>query len=141
MQAGGKKKVFAGGDTVHLTFVNFEELLDLLGEYQSTNIRFVKIKITPFPFLVLVPHCLCCTILFWPFMFYIMMMTPFAVSLSSFLILHISYLSPSPLFYAPSFTTLSSLPSPTFPSPISLSLSSPLLPLSHPLYPSILSSI
>jgi hypothetical protein len=32
MQAGGKKKVFAGGDTVHLTFSNFEELLDLLGE-------------------------------------------------------------------------------------------------------------
>ena len=32
MQAGGKKKVFAGGDTIHLTFSNFEDVLDLIGE-------------------------------------------------------------------------------------------------------------
>jgi hypothetical protein len=31
MQAGGKKKVFAGGDTVHLSLKAFEELLNLLG--------------------------------------------------------------------------------------------------------------
>ena len=35
MQAGGKKKVFAGGETVHLTLEAFEELLDLLGELLS----------------------------------------------------------------------------------------------------------
>ena len=118
MQAGGKKKVFAGGDTVHLTFVNFEELLDLLGEYQSTNLRFVKIEIISILLIVLVPYCMCHASLFLPSMFRVMMIR-FAISPSLFLLLYISCLSPSHLFYAPSFTTLHSLP--TSPPPISLS--------------------
>ena len=44
MQAGGKKKVFAGGDTVHLTFSNFEELLDLLRKHVKAAKRPKKVK-------------------------------------------------------------------------------------------------
>ena len=59
MQAGGKKKVFAGGDTVHLTFSNFEELLDLLGEetdYEQHVIQTYDIH-TPYLFKLMHDYC------------------------------------------------------------------------------------
>ena len=113
MQAGGLKKVYAGGDTVHLTLSAFEQLLDLLGE------RTDWLPVTLCHTLSALIYCLPLTIILSPSSYLsLIMSTP----ISSFLCLSVTLSPPaSPSSY---LLLTSSLPHPVSFSPhLSLILS------------------